>query len=99
MEILNPVQVRAANMDSARLKKEFGQNLSFWGAIDTQQVLPFGTPQQVEQKVRQSIRDLAPGGGYILGSCHDIEADVPGENVSSMFRAAQRWGTYPLHIT
>jgi len=99
VEILNPVQVRAANMDSARLKKEFGQNLSFWGAIDTQEVLPFGTPHAVEQEVKHRISDLAPGGGYVLASCHNIEADVPGENVWAMFRAAQHWGTYPLHVT
>lgn len=96
VDILNPVQPQAADMNTAQLKGEFGSDLSFWGAIDTQQVLPFGTPDAVEQEVRRRMRDLAPGGGYVLASCHNIEADVPGENVWAMFQAAQRYGKYPL---
>lgn len=98
VDILNPVQVMAKDMDSARLTREFGTSLSFWGAIDTQQILPFGTPEQVEAEVKQRLRDLAPDGGYVLASCHNIEADVHGENVWAMFQAAQRWGKYPLNV-
>ncbi len=98
VDILNPVQARAKDMDTARLKREFGKDLSFWGAVDTQQVLPFGAPQQVEAEVKQRLGDLAPDGGYVLASCHNIEADVPGENVWAMFQAARCWGRYPLHI-
>lgn len=98
VDILNPVQVAARDMDTARLKREFGNHLSFWGAIDTQQVLPFGTPAEVEAEVRRRLRDLAPGGGYVLASVHNIEADVPGENVWAMAQAAQRWGRYPLAL-
>ncbi|NOZ50037.1 MAG: hypothetical protein GXP37_08340 [Chloroflexi bacterium] len=96
VEILNPVQVRAAGMDTARLKRSFGKNLAFWGGIDTQHVLPFGTPEDVKAEVRQRISDLAPGGGYILASVHNIEADVSGENVWAMYQAAHHYGRYPL---
>jgi uroporphyrinogen decarboxylase len=99
IDVLNPVQVMARDMDPARLKREFGRNLSFWGAIDTQRVLPFGTPDEVIAEVKQRLRELAPGGGYVLASVHNIEADVPGENVWAMFQAAQTWGRYPLSWT
>jgi uroporphyrinogen decarboxylase len=97
VDILNPVQVAAKDMDTARLKREFGGALSFWGAIDTQHVLPFGSPRAVEEEVQRRLRDLAPGGGYVLASVHNIEADVPGENIVAMTDAARRWGKYPLH--
>jgi uroporphyrinogen decarboxylase len=95
-EILNPVQVRARYMDPARLKREFGKNLSFWGGVDTQGVLPFGGVEDVEAEVRLRLSQLAPGGGYVFASCHNIEADVPGANVEAMFRCAREWGRYPL---
>lgn len=97
VDILNPVQVRAAAMDTARLKREFGQHLAFWGGIDTQRVLPFGTVEDVRREVRQRVRDLAPGGGYVLASVHNIEADVPGENIWAMYQAAHEYGRYPIH--
>ena len=97
VDIINPVQVAAKDMDTARLKREFGGALSFWGAIDTQHVLPFGSPRAVEEEVQRRLRDLAPGGGYVLASVHNIEADVPGENIVAMTDAARRWGKYPLH--
>jgi uroporphyrinogen decarboxylase len=97
IDILNPVQVRAADMDTARLKREFGQHLAFWGGIDTQHVLPFGTPEDVRREVRQRIQDLAPGGGYVLASVHNIEADVPGENIWAMAQAVHEYGRYPIH--
>ncbi|MBC8450002.1 MAG: hypothetical protein H8D78_19890 [Chloroflexi bacterium] len=96
IEILNPVQVMARDMDPARLKRQFGDNLVFWGGIDTQQVLPFGTPDDVQAEVKQRIAELAPSGGYVLASVHNIEADVPGENVWAMFQAGRRYGRYPL---
>jgi uroporphyrinogen decarboxylase len=97
IDVLNPVQVRAVGMDTARLKREFGQHLAFWGGIDTQHVLPFGTPEDVRREVRQRIQDLAPGGGYVLASVHNIEADVPGENIWAMVQAAHEYGRYPIH--
>jgi uroporphyrinogen decarboxylase len=96
VEVLNPVQVAAAGMDPARLKATYGHNLSFWGGVDTQQVLPFGTPERVEAEVRRRMAELGPGGGYVLASVHNIEADVPGENILAMADAVRRWGSYPL---
>lgn len=96
IDILNPVQVRARDMDPARLKREFGKHLCFWGAIDTQQVLPHGTPHDVEKEVSKRLEELGAGGGYVLASVHNIEANVSGENVWTMFQAAQKWGRYPL---
>lgn len=92
IDILNPVQVTARHMDPARLKSEFGAHLSFWGAVDTQRVLPFGTPTDVEAEVRLRISQLARGGGYICASVHNIEADVPGANLWALSRAVQLQG-------
>jgi len=92
VEIINPVQTTAKGMDSRSLKAEFGQHLSFWGAIDTQWALPFGTPDQVREEVRKRLQDLAPGGGYIVGSCHNIQAEVPPKNILAMIEAAKEYG-------
>ncbi len=90
IEAINPVQTTAAGMDSRELKAAFGDSLSFWGAVDTQRVLPFGTESEVVHEVERRIADLGPGGGYVLAACHNIQADVPGENVLAMFSAAKR---------
>ena len=97
VDILNPVHVSARHMgDTARLKREFGDRLSFCGAIDTQSVLPRGTVEDVRNEVRRRIKDLAPGGGYILSSVHCLQPDVPPENVCAMFEEAVKAGRYPL---
>ncbi|MHB0856295.1 MAG: uroporphyrinogen decarboxylase family protein [Anaerolineae bacterium] len=99
VDILNPVQVSAGGMrDTARLKREFGDRLSFCGAVDTQWVLPHGTPDDVRREVRQRIRDLAPGGGYICSAVHCLQPDVPAENILAMFDEAHTAGRYPLAI-
>ena len=99
VDLLNPVQVSARGMgDTARLKKEFGSRLSFCGAIDTQEVLPHGTPADVRHEVRRRIQDLAPGGGYILAAVHCLQPDVPPENVIAMLEEAQIAGRYPLAL-
>jgi len=94
VDALNPVQVSAKDMDSRRLKAEFGDSLTFWGGIDTHHVLPRGTPEDVRNEVRTRIRDLAPGGGYVLASVHNVQAEVPPENVVAMFDAALEYGRY-----
>lgn len=100
VDLLNPVQVSAGDMgDTARLKREYGDRLSFCGAIDTQTVLPHGTTDDVRAEVRRRIRDLAPGGGYILASVHCIQPDVPPENVVAMFDEAATAGRYPLALS
>ncbi len=97
IDLLNPVQVNAGDMgDTARLKREFGDRLAFCGAIDTGWVLPFGTPDDVRAEVRRRIKDLGPGGGYLLASVHCIQPDVPVENVVAMLDEAKKAGRYPL---
>ncbi len=98
VELLNPVQVSAGDMgDTARLKREFGRRLSFCGGIDTQAVLPRGTPAEVRAEVRRRIADLGPGGGYICSAVHCIQPDVPPENVIALFEEALAAGKYPLN--
>ncbi len=99
VEVLNPVQVSAADMDTRRLKAEFGDRLSFMGAIDTQRVLPFGTPEEVKQEVERRIADLGPNGGFILAPVHNVQADVSPENLVTMYRHAHEIGSYPLHFS
>jgi uroporphyrinogen decarboxylase len=96
VEILNPVQVSAEGMDTRRLKAEFGDRLSFWGAIDTQHALPSGSVEDVRREVECRIADLAPGGGYVVASVHNVQADVPAENLLTMYRHARQVGRYPL---
>ncbi len=85
VEILNPVQVSAADMDTARLRREFGRRLAFWGGVDSQNVLPHGRPSDVRAEVSQRTRDLGPG--YIPFSVHNIQAEVPPENILAMVHA------------
>ncbi len=96
VQILNPVQVSARDMDTRRLKAEFGDRLTFMGAIDTQHVLPFGSTGDVKREVERRIQDLGPGGGYILAPVHNVQADVPPENLVTMYRHARLVGRYPL---
>jgi uroporphyrinogen decarboxylase len=98
VDILNPVQVNAAEMDSARLKKEFGKDLTFWGGGCDPVVMGNGTVPQVRDDVRRRIHDLAPGGGLIFGSVHNIQANVPPENIVAMFDAALEFGGYPIRV-
>jgi uroporphyrinogen decarboxylase len=95
VDVLNPVQVAAANMDSQRLKKEFGDSLSFWGGgVDTQRVLPNETPELVREEVKRRLDDFAPGGGFVFNTVHNIQADVPPENILAMREAVREFGAY-----
>lgn len=95
IDILNPVQVSAANMDPRDLKQRYGDRLTFWGGgIDTQHVLGFGTPEDVRKDVRKNVAALKPGGGYVFNSVHNIQAGVPPENIVAMFDAAYECGFY-----
>jgi len=87
-DVLNPVQVSATGMDAKRLKSEFGKDLVFWGGgVDTQKTLPFGTQDEVYREVRERIEIFGDGGGYVFNSIHNIQSNVPVENIMSMFRA------------
>jgi uroporphyrinogen decarboxylase len=95
VDILNPVQVSATGMDSAELKKEFGKEIVFWGGgVDSQRVLGDGTPQQVRDDVKRRIEDLAPGGGFVFATVHNIQGNVPPENIMAMWETLQENGMY-----
>ena len=95
VDVLNPVQISAAGMDPAELKSRYGRQLSFWGgAIDTQHVLPTASPETVARQVRRNVEIFKPGGGYVLGNVHNIQAGVPPENIVAMFDAAYEFGFY-----
>lgn len=96
VDILNPVQTSAAGMDPARLKAEFGDRLTFWGGgVEGQGVFPRGTPAEVRQQVRQRLEVFAPGGGYVFAPIHNIQPDVPPENIVVVYDAAVEFGCYP----
>ena len=95
IDILNPVQISAAGMDLHELKQEFGKDLVFWGGgVDTQQVLWTASPGEICDHVRKNIDALAPGGGFVFAAVHDIQANVPPENIMAMWEAWQEYGVY-----
>jgi uroporphyrinogen decarboxylase len=100
IDAINPVQVSAAGMDTAALKREFGRDIAFWGAgCDSQIVLPYGTPDEVADEVRRRIDDLAPGGGFVFSPIHNVQVGVPPANVVAMFKAAREYGVYHETLT
>lgn len=95
VDILNPVHIAATGMEPVQLKKDFGNDIVFWGGgIDTQKVLPSGTPQEVKNDVKRNIEALAPGGGFVFSTVHNIQAEVPPENIIAMFDALKEFGNY-----
>lgn len=89
VDIVNPVQVSARGMDPGHVKREYGRDIVLWGAtVDTQHTLPFGTPEEVAEEAKRRIDELAPGGGYVFAPIHNIQPDVPPENVVALFEAA-----------
>jgi len=84
-DIINPVQINAAGMDPVLLKKKYGNRIVFWGGgVDTQGAFAFGTPQQVREQVRRQCGILNENGGFVFNSVHNIQANVPFENVVAM---------------
>jgi len=94
LDILNPIQPEARDMNGADLKKCFGDAISFHGSISIQRTLPFGTPDDVRNEVRNRFEALGPGGGFIFCTAHNIQADTPIENVEALFEAYQTLGKY-----
>jgi uroporphyrinogen decarboxylase len=95
LDILNPIQVSAAGMDSAELKREYGKDLVFWGGgVDTQRVFPHGTPEEVRAEVRRRLDDLMPGGGFVFNPVHNIQGDVPTANLMVMWETLREYGVY-----
>ncbi|UCB45250.1 MAG: hypothetical protein JSV25_13700 [Spirochaetota bacterium] len=95
VEILNPLQPLAKNMEPWRIKKEFGKDLVLFGGVDTQQLL-YQSVDNVRKGVQEMIRVYAPGGGYIFGTAHNIEPDIPEENIAAVFETAIEYGRYPI---
>jgi len=98
IDVLNPLQPRARGMDPATLKREFGSELSLIGGLDIQELLPFGSPGEVRDGAKALIDVLGPGGGYIFGPSHQIQPDVPPQNIVAMYDAALEYGRYPLPV-
>jgi uroporphyrinogen decarboxylase len=95
IDILNPIQISAIGMNTKDLKREYGQDIIFWGGgCESQDVLPFGSPEDVKNDVKRRISDLAPGGGYVFSAVHNIQTEVPPENIVALFEAAQEYGNY-----
>lgn len=96
IDILNPVQPLANNMDSYKLKKEFGKDICFQGGIDLQKAMR-GSQIDVENETRKRIKAFAPGGGYVLAAANNITNDIPLDNVFVLFRYAKQFGNYPIN--
>jgi hypothetical protein len=96
-DILNPVQITAAGMNPEDLKSKYGDRLTFWGGgVDTQRIMPFGTPAEVRNQVREHIKIFGPGGGYIFNPIHNIQPQTPVENLLAMYDTVKMYGLYPL---
>ena len=88
IDILNPIHITATGMEPSALKRDFGRDVVFWGGgVETQSVLPFGAPPDVKDNVRRNIEALAPGGGFVFSTIHNIQADVPPQNIVAMIEA------------
>ena len=95
IDILNPVQISAKGMDPKVLKEKFGKDIVFWGGgVDSQHVLPFASPEKIKEDVKINLEIFKPGGGYVFNNVHNIQADVPVENIVAMYEAAYENGFY-----
>ncbi len=95
LDVLNPVQPKS--MDPNYLKKRYGKNLSLWGTIDIQHTLPFGTEQEVADEVKTRIKNLAPGGGFIIAPTHNVQIDTSIENFFAFWNTVKEYGRYPIN--
>jgi len=95
VDALNPVQVSAEGMETAALKREFGADITFWGGtVDPQKTLARGTPEEVKAETTRRIEDLKPGGGFVIASIHNMQAQVPVENILAFWEAVEEAGHY-----
>ena len=95
VDILNPVHITATGMEPVQLKKDFGNDIVFWGGgVDTQKVLPSGAVNEVKDDVKKNIEALAPGGGFVFSTVHNIQAEVPSQNIVAMLEALKDFGKY-----
>ncbi len=99
VDIINPVQTSAADMEAQRLKREFGDNLVFWGGgADTQTVMPEASPASIREHVMERIHIFAPGGGFVFAPVHNIQANVPPENIVAVYETALEARNYPITV-
>ena len=96
LDVLNPIQPLARNMDLAELKTEYGNELGFFGGVDIQRILPNGSPKDVRDEVKRCIKAAAEGGGYLLAPAHNIQADTPLRNIIELFNSIKDFGSYPI---
>ena len=95
INILNPIHITATGMEPKQLKKDFGNDLVFWGGgVDTQHILPSGSPDHVADNVKRNIEALAPGGGYVFTTVHNIQSEVPPENIMAMWNTFKKFRYY-----
>lgn len=99
VDVLNPVQTSAAKMEPKKLKEKFGDQIVFWGGgCDTQSILATATPKQIEHHVKERMKIFAPGGGFVFCQVHNIQANVPTENIVAMFEAVKKYRNYPIRF-
>jgi uroporphyrinogen decarboxylase len=96
VDILNPVQPKS--MDPGELKKKFGRHLTLWGTIDNQETMPFGTVKDVVNETKLRLKTVAPGGGLILGPSHNVQPQVPIENILAFYDTTKKFGSYPIRL-
>ena len=98
MEIFDPLQPLEVISEPWRLKQDFGDRIGFLGGINVQSTLPRGTPEEVAAEVRQRIKEMAPGGGYILSPAHRMLPDISFRNIKAMYDAGLEFGRYPIGL-
>ncbi|MCA9234768.1 MAG: hypothetical protein KDA44_04830 [Planctomycetales bacterium] len=99
MQVFNPLQTDCAGMDPAKIKREFGKQISFWGGgCDTHATLAFGTASQIREDVRRRMQILAPGGGFVFNQIHNVLGDITPKRVMAMIDAAHEFGKYPIAV-
>jgi uroporphyrinogen decarboxylase len=92
IDVLNPVHINAAGMEPYQLKKDFGKDIAFWGGgVDTQKILSYGTTEEVSRDVRKNLDALAPGGGFVFAAVHNIQAEVPPQNIIAMWESLRKF--------
>jgi uroporphyrinogen decarboxylase len=99
LDVINPVQISARGMDPERLKRDFGDQIAFWGGgVDTQHIIPFAKPDEVAEHVKKLIKIFAPKGGFIYASVHNIQPNTPPENIATIYKTAYEYGKYPIKL-
>ncbi len=96
VDLLNPIQPES--MDPARIKNRYGDRIALWGTVSTQSTFPFKGPGDVDAEVRERIRTCAPGGGFLLAPTHNIQLDVPFDNIEAFYEAIRKYGSYPIKL-